>query len=81
MRCTEEAERSQLQVVTGNTARMVKAVKMFGNATGFVCFNVSAIVDGRSPDGLSFQRDSQLSTSYVTVDKSDKSLDYWLQKF
>ena len=58
---------------------MGKAVTMFGNATGFVCFNVSALLYERGPDGLSFQRDSQLSTSYVTVDKSGKSLEYWLQ--
>ena len=56
MRCTEEP--SQVWVVTGNTAGMINAVKMYGSATGFVCFNLSALLDGRSPVGLSFQRDS-----------------------
>ena len=73
-RRTYEAARSHVQLVTGNTARIFKAVKMLGKAILFTFCNVSAMVFGVFSSQHPLQADSQLSTSYERLSGSGKSL-------
>ena len=58
-----EADLSQVQLVTGRTAKIQRAVEMFGKEIEFVTLIVSAMVSGSRSSGVFVHRDSQLSTS------------------
>ena len=66
----EDADRSQVQLVTGSTASSLKIMLMLGNDTGFVALRVSEMLVGTSFSGHLSHVDSQLSTSCVMCDLS-----------
>ena len=75
----EEADRSHVQLMTGRTANILRAVYMLGNEMGFTNFIASDMLLGSLASGKSIHVDSQLSTLWNMLEMLGKSFTYIVQ--